>query len=99
MSTRSPPDLPPARPTPPRPALSRTIGRGATSVVSAATLYGEPVAVKQMQVKQLTRTFATMFLTEAECLSHCRHPHIVRFVGGCVSPPLVCLVMEVCDLR
>ena len=99
MSTRSPHDLPPARPTPPRPALSRTIGRGATSVVSAATLYGEPVAVKQMQVKQLTRTFATVFLTEAECLSHCRHPHIVRFVGGCVSPPLVCLVMEVCDLR
>ena len=75
----------------------RVIGRGATSVVSAATLYDEPVAVKQMQVKQLTRSFATVFLTEAECLSHCRHPHIVRFVGGCVAPPLVCLVMEVCD--
>ena len=66
-------------------------------MVSAATLYDEPVAVKQMQVKQLTRSFATVFLTEAECLSHCRHPHIVRFVGGCVAPPLVCLVMEVCD--
>ena len=76
---------------------SHRIGRGATSVVSAATLYGEPVAVKQMEVKQLTRAFASMFLTEAECLSHCRHPHIVRFVGGCVAPPLVCLVMEVCD--
>ena len=22
---------------------------------------------------------------------------VVRFVGGCVAPPLVCLVMEVCD--
>ena len=94
-------------------------------MVSAATLYDEKVAVKQMQVKQLTRpsptptpipyplpltptpnptpdanqvkqltrSFATVFLTEAECLSHCRHPHIVRFVGGCVAPPLVCLVM------
>ena len=98
-------------------------------MVSAATLYDEKVAVKQMQVKQLTRpfafpypyplspnpnpspspkpkadqvkqltrSFATVFLTEAECLSHCRHPHIVRFVGGCVAPPLVCLVLECCD--
>ena len=73
------------------------IGHGSSSVVSAATLYGEPVAVKQMEVSRLTREFASMFLTEAECLSHCRHRNIVRFVGGCVAPPLVCLVMELCD--
>jgi len=73
------------------------IGQGSSSIVSAATLYGELVAVKQMEVSRLTREFASMFLTEAECLSHCRHPHIVRFVGGCVAPPLVCLVMEQCE--
>ena len=73
------------------------IGQGSSSIVSAATLYGESVAVKQMEVSRLTREFASMFLTEAECLSHCRHPHIVRFVGGCVAPPLVCLVMEQCE--
>ena len=50
-----------------------------------------------MEVSRLTREFATMFLTEAECLSHCRHPNIVRFVGGCIAPPLVCLVMELCE--
>jgi len=50
-----------------------------------------------MEVTRLTREFAMMFLTEAECLSHCRHPNVVRFVGGCVAPPLVCLVMELCE--
>ena len=77
--------------------LGRRIGQGSSSIVSSATLFGEPVAVKQMEVSRLTREFATMFLTEAECLSHCRHPNIVRFVGGCIAPPLVCLVMEFCE--
>ena len=77
--------------------VGRRIGQGSSSIVSAATLFDEPVAVKQMEVSRLTREFATMFLTEAECLSHCRHPNIVRFVGGCIAPPLVCLVMELCD--
>lgn len=77
--------------------LGASIGDGASSVVYAATLFGEPVAVKQMEVSRLTREFAAMFLTEAECLSHCRHQNIVRFVGGCVAPPLVCLLTELCD--
>jgi len=32
----------------------KPIGRGSSSVVSAATLYGEPVAVKQMEVRNPT---------------------------------------------
>ena len=63
----------------------------------AASLYGESVAVKQLEVSVLTREFATLFLKEAEVLSQCHHPNIVRFVGGCVAPPLVCLVLECCD--
>eukprot|EP00965_Chrysotila_dentata_P228719 6196768-Pleurochrysis_carterae.AAC.1 len=50
-----------------------------------------------LQVSHLTHEFASIFLTEAECLSNCRHPNIVKFVGGCVVPPLVCLVMEQCE--
>jgi len=77
--------------------IERPIGRGSSAVVSAASYFGEPVAVKQFAVAHLTRDFVAMFLTEAECLAHCAHPNVVRFVGGCVAPPLVCLVMERCD--
>ena len=73
------------------------IGSGASSVVSEASLFGQPVAIKQMVVSHLTLEFARLFLTEAECLAACRHPNIVKFVGGCVAPPLVCLVMERCE--
>ena len=68
--------------------LGRSIGDGASSVVYFASLFGEPVAVKQMEVSRLTREFAALFLTEAECLSHCRHRNIVRFIGGWYAPDL-----------
>ncbi|EOD21436.1 hypothetical protein EMIHUDRAFT_458366 [Emiliania huxleyi CCMP1516] len=74
--------------------IERPIGRGSSAVVSAASYFGEPVAVKQFAVAHLTRDFVAMFLTEAECLAHCAHPNVVRFVGGCVAPPLVCLPLN-----
>jgi len=74
----------------------RTIGRGASSMVSSAVLYGHHVAIKELKISYLTREFATAFLAEAEFLSRCRHPNIVAFIGGCVSPPKVALIMELC---
>ncbi|KAG2484677.1 hypothetical protein HYH03_016506 [Edaphochlamys debaryana] len=41
----------------------------------------------------LVRTFTS----EIGVLGRCAHPNIVRLLAACVTPPRLCLVMELCD--
>jgi serine/threonine protein kinase len=37
------------------------------------------------------------FMHELQILSEVDHPGIVQLYGACVSPPNLCMVMELCD--
>ena len=68
---------------------------------AAPRLYLGGVAVcsqspSQMVVSHLTLEFPRLFLTEAECLPRAA-TRTLSNNGGCVAPPLVCLVMERCE--
>lgn len=37
-------------------------------------------------------------MNELHCMRELDHPNIVKFLGACVKPPKLCIVMELCEL-
>ncbi|EFJ49616.1 hypothetical protein VOLCADRAFT_117059 [Volvox carteri f. nagariensis] len=78
---------------------SRTLGWGQFGAVYPGTFRGEPVAIKS--VRHLLRDGCTIddlevFVQEITVLSSLHHDNVVRLLGGCLQPPDICLVEELC---
>lgn len=77
--------------------LSQRLGRGGTAVVFQATWKFKPVAVKQLAAMDMSADTMQRFLNEADILHRLKHRNVVMLHGVCVQPPLLCLVLELCD--
>ncbi|GIL68094.1 hypothetical protein Vafri_21405 [Volvox africanus] len=52
---------------------------------------------EQEQAVGLSNVFVQSFVQEVQVLSRCQHPNIVQLVAACVTPPRLCLVMELME--
>ena len=79
------------------PAAHRSVlGAGGTSRVFKGKFKNEPVAIKMLYCVTLTPDTVTNFFQESCLLSRLRHPNVVHMKGVCVTPPSICMVMELC---
>lgn len=89
--------------------ILRPIGEGSFGRVYAATLAGEPVAVKILidpsaarpddihdvdTVMGASSTVLSKLYEEVDIMKKVSHPNVIRFVGVCTYPP--CIVTELC---
>ncbi|KAG2486626.1 hypothetical protein HYH03_014683 [Edaphochlamys debaryana] len=78
-----------------------TIGKGFFGRVVEGVYQGQRVAVKVVSDahqfggpgESLIRSFAQ----EVEVLGRCTHPNVVRLLAACLTPPRLCLVMELME--
>ena len=70
--------------------MGERIGRGAFGEVVRAVYQGTDVAVKRMAAGAA----AADFVREVQLLIKLRHPHVVLFMGACITPAELCIVME-----
>lgn len=84
--------------------IDKQLGEGAFGTVFKATLFGKPVAVKQLHTTDKTADLKTVsrfqeFQTEAYLMSLLDHPCIVKFYGVMLHPPrMVLQYVDGCDL-
>ena len=71
------------------------LGAGAYGEVFAAEWRRSRVAVKRLLCTVDDRS-VQQFYTEMEILANARHDNIVRFLGGCVQPDSLCILLEFC---
>jgi hypothetical protein len=76
----------------------KRIGQGGFGEVYFATLNGEPVAVKKLKNQQLTKKRLEMFTNEMNIFVKLNHSNVVSFLGACVEPPNLAIVMEMMDM-
>jgi len=79
--------------------IDEPIGQGGHGTVYRANFRGSPVAVKVLadqpeQVKELL----TDFVKEVQIMADLRHPSVVLFMGACIRPPHLAIVMEYLSL-
>jgi mitogen-activated protein kinase kinase kinase 9 len=82
--------------------LPRVLGKGAFGSVQVGRYRGQEVAVKVVaQVDDWTPTdkqrALKSFTAEVEVLGRCRHPNVVRLLAACLTPPKLCLVLELME--
>ncbi|GLI63291.1 hypothetical protein VaNZ11_006197 [Volvox africanus] len=82
--------------------LPVVLGKGTFGRVVEGRYKGQRVAVKLMAneepwVDASANSFVRTFAQEVEVLSRCTHPNVVRLLAACVTPPRLCLVMELLD--
>ncbi|KXZ52736.1 hypothetical protein GPECTOR_8g129 [Gonium pectorale] len=75
-----------------------TRGKGTSGHVLEGLYQGQHVAVKLVQeVHQwggMSESLIRSFAQEVEVLGRCDHPNVVRLLAACLTPPRLCLVME-----
>ena len=78
--------------------FEKQIGLGSCGKVWLATWLGSPVAVKTFNDDEFINEeeFVTTVRKEVELMSILHHPNIVMFLGACVTPPEMCLLLEYC---
>jgi serine/threonine protein kinase len=72
------------------------LGAGGTSRVFKGKYKNVPVAIKMLYCVTLTPETVANFFQESRLLSRLRHPNVVHMKGVCVTPPSICMVMELC---
>ncbi|GIL46605.1 hypothetical protein Vafri_3561 [Volvox africanus] len=77
-------------------------GKGSFGRVVEGMYQGQKVAVKLMNeglapVSISNERLLRSFTQEVEVLARCCHPNVVRLLAACVTPPSLCLVMELMD--
>ncbi|GIL78239.1 hypothetical protein Vretifemale_7666 [Volvox reticuliferus] len=82
--------------------LPVVLGKGAFGRVVEGMYKGRRVAVKLMASEEpwadvSANTFTRTFAHEVEVLSRCAHPNVVQLLAARVTPPRLCLVMELMD--
>ena len=78
--------------------FEKQIGVGSCGKVWLASWLGSPVAVKTFSDEDFMNTeeFVSAVRKEVELMSILHHPNIVMFLGACVTPPEMCLLLEYC---
>jgi len=74
--------------------MDQQIGGGGFSLVYRAMYKGTPVAVKRWFNPDCTDAVMQEFREEVLTLRELRHPHVVQFIGACMRPPNLCIVLE-----
>ncbi|GIL57922.1 hypothetical protein Vafri_13124 [Volvox africanus] len=82
--------------------LPVVLGKGTFGRVVEGRYKGRRVAVKLMASEEPwtdvpASSFDQAFAQEVEVLSRCTHPNVVRLLAARVTPPRLCLVMELMD--
>ncbi|GIL75163.1 hypothetical protein Vretifemale_4992 [Volvox reticuliferus] len=77
---------------------NRPLGSGQFGTVYAGSYRGVPVAIKSVRpaLHGCTIEDLEVFVQEVTVLSSLRHDNVVRLLGGCLQPPDICLVEELC---
>lgn len=70
------------------------IGGGGYSLVYKGLWCGCPVAIKKWFDPDHTDDTIAEFRAEVMSLAELRHPNVVQFLGACMKPPNLCMVME-----
>lgn len=70
------------------------IGKGSFAEVFKAEWRGILVAVKKLPAHALSEEFFKDFESEAALMKHLRHPNVLLFLGACMMPPDICILME-----
>ncbi|GLC47198.1 hypothetical protein PLESTM_002041900 [Pleodorina starrii] len=81
------------------------LGKGSFGRVVAGVYRGQKVAVKVLAEVHVWGAWAggpsdavlRSFAQEVEVLGRCCHPNVVRLLAACLTPPRLCLVMELMD--
>ena len=73
--------------------MDQQIGGGGFSLVYRAMYKGTPVAVKRWFNPDCTDAVMQEFREEVLTLRDLRHPHVVQFIGACMRPPNLCIVL------
>ena len=76
--------------------LQSQIGEGASAHVYRGHLKQRDVAIKVFVPPEITLDVIDEFMKESKLLAELRHENIVRFMGICIRPPQIAMVMELC---
>mmetsp|Transcript_13187 Transcript_13187/g.37210 ORF Transcript_13187/g.37210 Transcript_13187/m.37210 type:complete len:539 (+) Transcript_13187:60-1676(+) len=77
--------------------FKRKIGAGNFGEVWVGTWMGSNVAIKTVLKRMANnREFVAKFMEEIQLMSELNHPNIVMFLGACIQPPSICLILEYC---
>lgn len=76
--------------------LQSLIGEGASSKVYGGKHKQQAVAIKVFVPPEITVDVIEEFMKESKLLAELRHENIVRFLGICIRPPQIAMVMELC---
>lgn len=77
-------------------SVGEQIGGGGFAIVYKGTYRNKNVALKTMFDPRVDETLRADFMQELQILSELDHPGIVRMFGACVTPPNLCMVLELC---
>eukprot|EP01029_Cantina_marsupialis_P020822 TRINITY_DN491_c0_g1_i1.p1 TRINITY_DN491_c0_g1~~TRINITY_DN491_c0_g1_i1.p1 ORF type:complete len:382 (-),score=93.17 TRINITY_DN491_c0_g1_i1:462-1607(-) len=78
--------------------LRKKIGEGSFGEVWYGFWLGSPVAVKTIiSSLETNHEFIESFVDEIRLMSTLHHPNVVMFLGACMEPRKLCLVLEYCD--
>lgn len=78
--------------------LQSLIGEGASSKVYSGQHKQQAVAIKVFVPPEITIEVIDEFMKESKLLAELRHENIVRFLGICIRPPQIAMVMELCPM-
>eukprot|EP00727_Mastigamoeba_balamuthi_P010137 m51a1_g5746 putative protein tyrosine kinase (1072) ;mRNA; f:1170442-1177724 len=70
------------------------IGKGTFGEVFKGTWRGAVIAIKKLPANQLSEVFLNEFLREITLMKSLRHPNVLQFLGSCLEPPNICIVIE-----
>ena len=76
---------------------TQLLGQGSFSKVYRGTYRSQKCAIKLVFTFDLTVDIIRRVAAEAQILSSLEHPNIIHSFGVAVTPPSVCLLLEICD--
>jgi len=74
--------------------MGRELGRGAFGIVYRGTWQHTDVAIKQLQMMELSPAVKRSFMSEAQVMTSLHHPNVISFYGVCMEPSHYSMVME-----
>eukprot|EP01103_Thecamoeba_quadrilineata_P019393 TRINITY_DN7832_c0_g1_i1.p1 TRINITY_DN7832_c0_g1~~TRINITY_DN7832_c0_g1_i1.p1 ORF type:complete len:433 (+),score=67.34 TRINITY_DN7832_c0_g1_i1:37-1335(+) len=78
--------------------LGQAIGTGAYGIVYRAKLHGAEVAVKLLNLPNLSPTELTDFENEVSIMKDIHHPNVILFMGACTQPGNLMIITEFAGL-
>ena len=76
--------------------VHKLIGKGAHASVYNGKLKNESVAIKLFTPEEVNQEVIQEFVREAKLSMPLLHPNIVNFMGICMRPPQIAMIMELC---